>query len=222
MLAAATLLAFATLASVDQAVAQTALYERPRQNGISEFSHDATLRAQGWRRVVFPAREERAYTRPPRASQAQRREAFEPYFQEAARLFVLPLAYLTAVASVESGFDSEVISVDGAMGVMQLMPFTAKRMGVKDAFNPRQNILGGARFLRILANQWKGDLRLTTAAYNAGSGAVAKYGGIPPFRETQRYVAKVLSAYRRQRDRPSPIVLPLVLVTLNATENAHE
>jgi len=81
------------------------------------------------------------------------------------------------------------------MGLMQLMPFTAQKMGVLDPFDPRQNILGGARFLRILANQWNGDLVLTVASYNAGSGAVERYNGVPPYTETRRYVNRVLTRY---------------------------
>ena len=79
------------------------------------------------------------------------------------------------------------------MGLMQLMPGTASAMGVVDAFNPRQNVLGGARFLRVLANHFGGDLVRTVAAYNAGEGAVLKYGGVPPYAETQRYVSSILS-----------------------------
>jgi soluble lytic murein transglycosylase-like protein len=78
---------------------------------------------------------------------------------------------------------------------MQLMPGTAARMGVTDIFDPRQNILGGARYLRILANTFNGDLVLTIAAYNAGEGAVLRYRGIPPYEETQRYVRRVLGWY---------------------------
>jgi soluble lytic murein transglycosylase-like protein len=102
---------------------------------------------------------------------------------------------LRAVMHVESDYDPNVVSVDGAMGLMQLMPFTAQKMGVLDPFDPRQNILGGARFLRILANQWNGDLVLTVASYNAGSGAVERYNGVPPYGETRRYVNRVLTRY---------------------------
>ena len=79
------------------------------------------------------------------------------------------------------------------------MPFTAQKMGVEDPFDPRQNILGGARFLRILANQWNGDLVLTIASYNAGAGAVERYRGVPPYGETRRYVHRVLQRYYAYR-----------------------
>lgn len=78
---------------------------------------------------------------------------------------------------------------------MQLMPQTARRMGVVDPFDPRQNILGGTRYLRILANLFHGDLVLTVAAYNAGEGAVSRYQGVPPYAETRRYVGRVLKRY---------------------------
>jgi len=78
---------------------------------------------------------------------------------------------------------------------MQLMPRTAASMGVRDAYDPRQNIFGGTRYLRILANLFNGDLVLTIAAYNAGEGAVSRYRGVPPYRETRRYVGRVLRHY---------------------------
>jgi soluble lytic murein transglycosylase-like protein len=84
---------------------------------------------------------------------------------------------------------------------MQLMPRTAQRMGVRDPFDPRDNILGGARFLRILANQWQGDHVLTVASYNAGPGAVERHGGVPPFAETRNYVHRVLALYREYSAR---------------------
>jgi len=99
------------------------------------------------------------------------------------------------VIKVESDYNPEVVSHAGASGLMQLMPATAARMGVTDVFDPRQSILGGARYLRVLANHFNGDLVLTIAAYNAGEGAVIRYRGIPPYEETQRYVRRVLRHY---------------------------
>lgn len=118
---------------------------------------------------------------------------------EAARLYQLPEPFIRAVVRVESDFNPTVVSRAGAMGLMQLMPKTARSMGVSDPFDARQNILGGARYLRILANRFKGDLVLTVAAYNAGHGAVEKYKGIPPYKETQRYVRRVLKHYYAYR-----------------------
>src|SRR4029077_18999062 len=100
---------------------------------------------------------------------------------------------------VESGYDAAAVSSVGARGLMQLMPDTAERMQVRDIFDPRENIFGGVRYLRILANLFNGDLQLTLAGYNAGEGAVTKYGGIPPYAETQDYVVRVLDYYQRYR-----------------------
>ncbi|MGB5703197.1 MAG: lytic transglycosylase domain-containing protein [Polyangiales bacterium] len=123
---------------------------------------------------------------------------------EAARLYQLPEPFIRAVMRVESDFNPTVVSRAGAMGLMQLMPKTARSMGVSDPFDARQNILGGARYLRILANRFKGDLVLTVAAYNAGEGAVEKYDGIPPYKETQRYVRRVLKHYYAYRAGSAP------------------
>ena len=128
----------------------------------------------------------------------ERYRRYDAHLAEAARLYQLPVAFLRAVLHVESDYDPNVVSVDGAMGLMQLMPFAAQKMGVLDPFDPRQNILGGARFLRILANEWNGDLVLTVASYNAGAEAVERYHGVPPD-ETRHYVNRVLSLYYAYR-----------------------
>ncbi len=124
-----------------------------------------------------------------------RHRRWDGYIREAAALYQLPEAFLRAVMKVESDFVADVVSHAGAMGLMQLMPRTAASMGVRDPFDPRQNVLGGARYLRILANLFSGDLVLTVAAYNAGEGAVMRHRGVPPYAETQRYVRRVLGHY---------------------------
>jgi soluble lytic murein transglycosylase-like protein len=124
---------------------------------------------------------------------------FDEYIAEAARIYRLPPALIRAVIKVESNFDPRAVSHANAHGLMQLLPGTAERMMVTDIFDPRQNILGGARYLRILANTFNGNLELTLAGYNAGEGAVARYGGIPPYQETQNYVAKVTQYYQTYR-----------------------
>ena len=99
-------------------------------------------------------------------------------------------AWCARSSGVESDFDHWAISSKGAHGLMQLMPDTARRMGVLDSFDPRQNIFGGARFLRILLDKFRGDIALAVAAYNAGENAVTRYGGIPPYKETRSYVGE--------------------------------
>jgi soluble lytic murein transglycosylase-like protein len=121
------------------------------------------------------------------------------HFDEAARRYGLDPALLAAVASVESGFNPRAVSPAGAIGVMQLMPATAGELGVTDPYDPRQNILGGARYLSQMLAAHKGNLTLALASYNAGPGAVRKYKGIPPFEETRNYVAAVQGRYTSAR-----------------------
>jgi soluble lytic murein transglycosylase-like protein len=96
-----------------------------------------------------------------------------------------------SVIQVESNYNPKAVSPKGAQGLMQLIPSTARRFGVSDAFDPADNIQGGARYLKYLLGLYKGDESLALAAYNAGEGAVSRYGGVPPYPETQDYVAKV-------------------------------
>lgn len=109
-----------------------------------------------------------------------------------------------AVVSVESGFRPEAVSPKGAQGLMQLMPGTSRELGVADPFDPGQNLDGGVRHLGALLAVYDGDLTRALAAYNAGQGAVARHGGVPPYRETQAYVKKVLARYRPPKPRGAP------------------
>jgi soluble lytic murein transglycosylase-like protein len=128
---------------------------------------------------------------------------FDPIFEKAALHYRLPTAFLKAIAKVESNFDHRAVSRVQAKGLMQLMDSTARTLNVRDSFDPEQNVFGGTRYLRILANQFEGDLTLTTAAYNAGPARVARVRRVPNIPETQRYVKRVLTMYeyygRRKR-----------------------
>lgn len=114
---------------------------------------------------------------------------------DAARRHSVDPKLIRAVISVESGWNPRAVSRKGARGLMQLMPETAERYGVRVPFDPRENVEGGAQYLRDLLNEFR-DLRLALAAYNAGEKAVRAYGGIPPYPETQEFVREVLKAYR--------------------------
>lgn len=116
-------------------------------------------------------------------------------FDQASDTYNVPKQLLLSVAKAESSFQSDATSYCGAQGIMQLMPNTAKGLGVTDAYDPEQNIMGGAKLLRQLLDKYNGDTNLALAGYNAGIGNVAKYGGIPPFKETQGYITKVMGYY---------------------------
>lgn len=116
-------------------------------------------------------------------------------FDEAAEKYGVDAKFLKSIAKCESDFDPACVSHSGATGIMQLMPATAAELGVSDSYDPYKNIMGGAQYISELLDKYNGDTSLALAAYNAGSGNVAKYGGIPPFTETQNYVKKVLGYY---------------------------
>lgn len=132
---------------------------------------------------------------PARDHSKARYHRYDEHIYGAAKLYNIPVALIRAVIHSESDYDPRVVSTAGAKGLMQLMPGTAKEMGVKNVFNPRENIYGGVRYLRILANRFKGNLLLTIAGYHAGPGAVAKYGGIPPYSTTHKYLRVVVRRY---------------------------
>lgn len=122
--------------------------------------------------------------------------AWSDQFAAAAKDVGIEDAWLRAVAHAESAFRADAVSPKGALGVMQLMPDTAKQYRVANPLSPAQSIRGGARYLSRLLERYAGDRVLAAAAYNAGPGAVAKFGGVPPYRETQAYVRKVEALYR--------------------------
>ncbi len=125
------------------------------------------------------------------------RSLYDPYIEQIGRKHGVDPALIHAVITVESAYNPHAISHAGAMGLMQLMPLTAKRFGVTDAYDPIQNIEGGVMYLRFLLDKF-GNLPLALAGYNAGEGSVMKYNNqIPPYKETQAYVPKVLGYYQR-------------------------
>lgn len=121
---------------------------------------------------------------------------YDQYVNEAAQKYGVDAKFIKAIIQQESGFNPNATSWCGAMGMMQLMPETAKGLGVKNAYDPRENIMGGVKYIKQQLDQFGGDKEKALAAYNAGPGAVQKYGGIPPYRETQGYVKNIMSIYR--------------------------
>ncbi|WP_051376776.1 lytic transglycosylase domain-containing protein [Burkholderia sp. WSM2232] len=142
---------------------------------------------------------------------------FGGMIDEAAREYNVPPALVRAVVTTESSFDPQAVSPKGALGLMQLMPATARRFGAADSMDPRTNLRAGTRYLRWLLDRFDSDLNLAVAAYNAGEGAVDRYGGqIPPYPETREYVTKVLARYRAYSADPTGEFSPLPAVSMFA------
>lgn len=121
--------------------------------------------------------------------------SIENIIERAAETYNLPSKLIKSVIRHESNFNPRAVSRAGAAGLMQLMPSTARGLGVTDMMDPEQNVMAGAKYLRSMMDKYKGNVKLALAAYNAGPGNVDKYGGIPPFKETQSYVRKVTDTF---------------------------
>lgn len=131
-------------------------------------------------------------SQPAATSSTQR--PFSEIIRAASQAYGVDEGIIGAVIKQESSFNPRAQSSCGAMGLMQLMPGTAKSLGVKDAFNAEENIMAGTKYLKQKLDEFNGNLPMALAAYNAGSGAVKKYGGIPPYKETQAYVKKIMNS----------------------------
>ena len=178
------LLALAWLSSA--AVSEAQIYGYTDNNGVlilSNVPSDDRMRmiADG---IAEPASKIWRYT-----------GQYDPMILKASRIHGVESALVRAVIAVESAFNRYARSNKGALGLMQLMPATARMYGVVNPFDPEQNIFGGTRYLRVLANQFEGDLRLTVAAYNAGPTVVKRKGSVPNYTETKKYVKRVIRLY---------------------------
>lgn len=134
---------------------------------------------------------------------------YDAFIYEAASLYKIPVPLIRAVIRVESDYDPRVVSSMNARGLMQLLPHVAEEMGVRNIHDPRENILGGTRLLRLLANRYDGDLVLTIAAYHAGMGSLKKYNdSVPPYKNTRRYLRNVIDHYYRYKEQEARAQAP--------------
>jgi hypothetical protein len=172
-----------SLASVRGAEAQ--VYTRKNGNGVVEATNNPDASDY---RLTYPGKGTLIHSR---GFHRAYRGEFDSHIVAAANLHSVSADLIRSVIAVESEFDQFAVSSKGAQGLMQLMPFTARRFGVTSPFDARQNIFGGTHYLRVLLDLFQGDVDLVLAGYNAGENAVLRYHGIPPYRETRAYVDKV-------------------------------
>jgi hypothetical protein len=174
-----------TMALALASTSEAQIYTRRNANGVIEatnvpdepgfrlaYGKGTLIHSRGFRRIAYSG-------------------IYDRDIRDAASVFGVAADLVKAVIAVESEFDHLAVSSKGAQGLMQLMPFTARRFGVLNAFDPRQNIFGGVQYLRVLLDLFGGDVSLALAGYNAGENAVLRYKGIPPYKETQGYVRKI-------------------------------
>jgi soluble lytic murein transglycosylase-like protein len=136
--------------------------------------------------------------------QADRVFKHELFVRQVSAKYMVDAELIKAVIYAESKYNEHAVSKAGAMGLMQLMPLTAKHLGVEDPFDPQQNIEGGVRYLRYLLERFGGNVEYAVAAYNAGPGNVDKYGGVPPFGETRRYIKRIFERYNGNKNMYIP------------------
>ncbi len=150
---------------------------------------------------LFPAKHKKIRKAYRSGRDVRSNKAVKKQIQKVSKEYKVDSKLIEAIIQVESGFDPKAISRAGAMGLMQLMPETAKDMGVRYPYDPLQNITGGTKYFRKMLKTFRGNTKLALAAYNAGPTAVKAYRGVPPYTETRNYVKKVLAAYNKKNPR---------------------
>jgi|HubBroStandDraft_6_1064221.scaffolds.fasta_scaffold220502_2 soluble lytic murein transglycosylase-like protein len=179
------------------------------EEGVVHFSNKAAVDARFRLYLKSAPRHGGFVPVSPSDGSMERFTRYDEWIRQASILYQIPEELIRAIIMCESNYDPRAVSPAGAQGLMQLMPETAMRMQVRDSFDPREAIFGGTRYLRVLANMFNGDIELTVAGYNAGEAAVVRHAGIPPFEETQAYVVRVLTYYRRYRTLGDPVTASL-------------
>jgi len=193
-------LAAALLAAANSGAARADIYSFVDEGGVTHFTNVPV--DPRYRLLLVTPPEQRAIRQ---EGWVARSAEFDPFIEQAARLQAVRPELVRAVIVVESAFNPRAISRRGAVGLMQLRPATARRYGVADAFDPKQNITAGVHYLRDLLTRYGNNLELTLAAYNAGEDAVERYGhSIPPFAETRHYVPTVLRIYNSLLSQQPP------------------
>lgn len=176
------------------------VYKFTDKDGIVHYTNIKPANQKVVKTFSFPC-----YASDPKCSQLDwehiplNRQAFDEEIQAAAQVFTIEESLIRAIIHAESAYQPEALSPKGAQGLMQLMPATQKELQVENVFDPVSNIEGGTRYLSRLMKEFDQDIDLAAAAYNAGPGAVHKYGGIPPYKETREYVRRIKILYRRYR-----------------------
>lgn len=179
-------------------VLQAEIYKFTDKDGMVHYTNIKPANQQNVKTFSFPC-----YVSDPKCQQLDweriplNRQAFSTIIQASAEVFAIDEALIRAIIHAESAYQPEAISPQGAQGLMQLMPATQKELQVENVFDPVNNIEGGTRYLAGLMKEFDQNIELAAAAYNAGPGAVRKYGGIPPYKETREYVRRVKILYRR-------------------------
>lgn len=173
------------------------IYQHTGPDGVLQFSTTPPSDTSAEKVIGGRAKEEKsARTQPsaPNPNPDRATNSFDEYIRHAADAYGVPFALVKAVIRAESGFNPHAVSSAGAVGLMQLMPATAEALNCTNPFDPAQNINAGTQYLKVLISRYNGDMNLVLAAYNAGSGAVARASGIP-FQNTRRYIERVYRFY---------------------------